>query len=195
MQQDHFRSLPNLDQLTTKFHKAALKDVTEISVSLCSLEDLYSLHIGLLEIHGVLGVLELTLRRTAGTKEAQTLDNRFVNPLRRLLEKLKIFHDLIEYTFDKSEISKGNYSINRQFDTNLKELADQKDSLWTQIEKHRMEVEDDLGLSSGTGKRGTGKISVVGESQAVRIVECSSNVFVFRVTKKDQRKVQVSLFD
>lgn len=70
----------------------------------------------------------------------------------------------------------------------LQELADRKDVLWRKIEKHRCEVEDDLGLIGG--KRSDSSSSADGGG-AVRIVECNSFGFVFRVTKKDQRVVKV----
>lgn len=190
LQQDHLRILPNLDQLTTKFHKAALKPVEEVSVASCSLEDVHSLHKGLIEVCRLTGVLELIVKQSNETNEATTLDRCFVIPLKKSLKKLNRFHDLVAYTFDKREMEKGNYLINRDFDAKLNTLAENKDHLWRAIEIHRTEVENDLKLSGGVmGKKN--KVSAMNDGQAVKIVECNSVGFVFRVTKKDQRIVQV----
>lgn len=181
LQQTHLRALPNFDQLTTKFHRASLKSISELSLSVCSLDDIFALHEGLVEVHGGLAVLELMVGRSDGSKIAETLEERFLKPLRVALDKLKRFHDLVEYTLDPSEISKGRCLINRTFDPRLQSLAETKDSTWREMEKHRAGVEDDLGLG-GKSK---------GDGQAVKLMECNSYGHVFRVTKKDQRIVQV----
>lgn len=136
-----------------------------------------------------MGVLELMEKRSIGTEEGKTLERRFMTPLKKALGKLSRFNDLIEYTFDKQELENGNFYINKAFDPRLTELAQIKDSLWRFIGQHRAEVEDDLRRCGG----GAGARRKASDSQeAVKVLDCSSFGFVFRVTKKDQRIIQVS---
>lgn len=178
---DHLRHLPPLDSLISKFHRALLHPK---ATACCSLQDVLHFHQSLAELHGVVAVLN-TLKEQESGPMFDPVQHLFLDPLLTSLKRLQRFHDLVEYTFDPEERKSGRALIHRQFDPTLAELTDKKDHYLAEIEQHRRAVEQSLPLLRPTRK--------AADPQLVKIVECSSHGFVFRVTKKDQPIVQVRL--
>ncbi|CRG98037.1 DNA mismatch repair protein MSH2, putative [Plasmodium gallinaceum] len=115
-------------------------------------------------------------------RHRKTLDNNFLNPLKNIIISFDSFLKLIELTIDLEEVENNNYLISRKFDENLEKLANEKDHIYNLIKEHKIEVESDINFLKGNKKNST--------KEDIKLVECNTNVFLFRAVKKDINYIQ-----
>eukprot|EP00922_Rhytidocystis_sp_ex-Travisia-forbesii_P038630 GHVS01057517.1.p1 GENE.GHVS01057517.1~~GHVS01057517.1.p1 ORF type:complete len:777 (+),score=122.03 GHVS01057517.1:442-2772(+) len=169
---EYLSKVPDLDKLSSALHSGG-------SSSRVSLEDLVRLYDCIVEVKLLNQVLE---EKKNGGQEAEAqwrvFEEMIARPLRDVVRGLDRFLKLVTYTIDMKEAKAGVYIISRQFDPELKKLADQRDVLREQMNNHRSKVETKL-FGSSSSRR-----------DDLRLVGCSSHGYLFRVTKKDQAMVQ-----
>ncbi|AFZ80106.1 hypothetical protein BEWA_029560 [Theileria equi strain WA] len=108
-----------------------------------------------------------------------TVHLMFTEPLLKISTMFETYLRLVEKTVDLKEAEKRNYVINRNFDPALTKLANDLDNTRNEMERLRSAIEDELVLNNYKKKGG-----------AIKIVECNTMGFLFRVSKKDQIAVQ-----
>lgn len=112
----------------------------------------------------------------------EVLDRTFLDPLKNTIMGFDSFLKLVELTIDFDEIENNNFLISRKFDDVLDKLATEKDKTMDEIKKHKAEVEDDIGQLKGSRKSGT--------KEDIKLVDCNTNLFLFRAVKKDITIIQ-----
>eukprot|EP00917_Polyrhabdina_sp_WS-2016_P012052 GHVP01026464.1.p1 GENE.GHVP01026464.1~~GHVP01026464.1.p1 ORF type:complete len:839 (+),score=157.35 GHVP01026464.1:197-2518(+) len=194
IQFEHLKRVVELDKLVLKMHKVSKNDNAVISWLasqsqevdvpssskgtskgvILTLEDLVKLYDCLIHCHGLL----VTLKAFTGL-HSEVVAKVISAPLEVILSSAEKFLDLIEHSVDLEEAKRRNYIINRKLNAEFAELADEMESKRAEIESYRDEVEDTIGL------KGTGRKSVGGETQAVKLMDFPGVGLVFRVTRKD----------
>ncbi|GAB64408.1 DNA mismatch repair enzyme [Plasmodium cynomolgi strain B] len=119
-------------------------------------------------------------------KYRNTLEKKFLMPLKEVLISLDSFVKLIELTVDFDELCNNNFLISRKFDEQLEKLASEKDQILQMIKHHRQEVEDDINYLKGVTKKNNAKNA----KEDIKLVDCNVNTFLFRAVKKDMSSIQ-----
>lgn len=143
----------------------------------CTLEDLIKIYDCVIVAKKILYCLN-----DYNGKHRQTLDRLILEPLKNTVSGFNSFLKLIELTIDFDEIENNNFLISRKFDETLDKLADQKDKTMNAIKEHKLEVEEDISQMKGSKKSGT--------KEDIRLVDCNTNLFLFRAVKKDINLIQ-----
>eukprot|EP00921_Rhytidocystis_pertsovi_P000241 GHVQ01000489.1.p1 GENE.GHVQ01000489.1~~GHVQ01000489.1.p1 ORF type:complete len:645 (+),score=121.29 GHVQ01000489.1:653-2587(+) len=121
--------------------------------------------------------------KDGGGGSVQLMEEMICRPLREVVKGFGPFLKLVEYSVDLQEAQNGNYIISREFQPALKKLAEEKDVLRSKMDSYRQELEQRLFGSLSKGRKGM-------SDEIIRLFDCSTQGFVFRVTKKDQTAVQ-----
>ncbi|CRG95778.1 DNA mismatch repair protein MSH2, putative [Plasmodium gallinaceum] len=144
-----------------------LKDVVKLYYAILDFKQIY---FSLTEIQG---------------KYKDTLNEVLINPLHEILSKFSKLLDMIEITIDLKEIEENKvYLISKSFDPELEEISNEKDALMQKIKNHKEDVERDI--FSDKCDRSYKRAN----REDIRLVDCNTNMFLFRVTKKDCNIVQ-----
>ncbi|VUZ98279.1 DNA mismatch repair protein MSH2, putative [Plasmodium vivax] len=118
-------------------------------------------------------------------KHKQTVIEMVVNPLHEILNNFSKLLDMIEMTIDLKEIEENKvYLISKNFDEELEEISNEKNALMKKIKRHKEDVERDL-FSDKCDRRYKRT-----NREDIRLVDCNTNVFLFRVSKKDSTIIQ-----
>ncbi|KAI4835746.1 DNA mismatch repair protein MSH2 [Plasmodium brasilianum] len=118
-------------------------------------------------------------------RHKETFREILVNPLHEVLNKFSKLLDMIEMTIDLKEIEENKeYLISKNFDAELEEISNEKNALIKKIKNHKEDVERDL-FSDKCDRRYKRT-----NREDIRLVDCNTNVFLFRVPKKDCALVQ-----
>ncbi|CRG98401.1 DNA mismatch repair protein MSH2, putative [Plasmodium relictum] len=181
IQSDYLRKVCDLQHIIKKFKLVTntINDKKKISrnKNWCTIEDLVKLYDCIIvskKIYYCLSDYQGRYRKT--------LENNFLNPLKNIIISFDSFLKLVELTVDFEEIENNNYIISRKFDEHLEKLANEKDHVYNLIKEHKIEVEEDINFLKGTKKIGT--------KEDIKLVECNTNVFLFRAVKKDINYIQ-----
>eukprot|EP00922_Rhytidocystis_sp_ex-Travisia-forbesii_P038632 GHVS01057520.1.p1 GENE.GHVS01057520.1~~GHVS01057520.1.p1 ORF type:complete len:791 (+),score=98.42 GHVS01057520.1:407-2779(+) len=181
---NHLMKVPDLDKLAGALHASVGGGKSRVK-----LDDLVRLYDCVVEAGCLFSMLTDKIKDNSSSRDTQmtkeesggwiVFDEMICKPLGDVVKGLDRFLKLVTYTVDMQEAKAGNFVISRQFDPTLKQLAEQRDSLRHEMEKHKTKVEQSL---FGGCRRSGG--------DDLRLVSCSSHGFLFRVTKKDQAAVQ-----
>ncbi|SBT45845.1 DNA mismatch repair protein MSH2, putative [Plasmodium ovale wallikeri] len=127
-------------------------------------------------------------------KHKETVREMLINPLHEILNKFAKLLDMIEMTIDLQEIEENKtYLISKSFDSELEQISNEKNALMKKIKNHKEDVERDL-FSDKCDRR-----YKRANREDIRLVDCNTNVFLFRVSKKDcsivqqQKKIYLSV--
>ncbi|SBS96358.1 DNA mismatch repair protein MSH2, putative [Plasmodium malariae] len=160
----------------------------------CTIEDLVKLYDSIIEskkIYYCLGEYK--------GKHRCTLERNFLTPLKDVLISLDSFLKLIELTIDLDEVQNNNFLISRKFDEELEKLANEKEEIYNLIKGHRIEVEEDINYLKGgvsSSSNSSNKRNYANNSNTttmkedIKLVECNTNIFLFRAVKKDITYIQ-----
>lgn len=173
----YLRGVPELDKLNhylkeinqnenTRLRKNSkyneemiLKDIVKLYFAILDLRQLYC---DLLDYSGI---------------HKETWKEMITHPLKDILNRFSKFLELIEATIDLEELKENReYLIQRKFDPALDKLTDEKRRIMCKIKDHKEDVEIDLFSEKSTNRRAF--------KEDVKLVDCNTNVFLFRVTKK-----------
>ncbi|CAD2093369.1 DNA mismatch repair protein MSH2, putative [Plasmodium vinckei brucechwatti] len=144
-----------------------LKDIVKLYYAILDFKQIYFL---LVSING---------------KHKETLNEILIKPLHDILNKFSRFLDMIEMTIDLKEIEENKvYLISKHFDSELEQIYNEKSALMKKIKNHKEDVEKDL-FSDKYDRRNKKAMR-----EDIRLIECNTNGFLFRVCKKDCPLVQ-----
>ncbi|CAA9990348.1 DNA mismatch repair protein MSH2, putative [Plasmodium knowlesi strain H] len=144
-----------------------LKDIVKLYYAILDFKEIY---FSLVSIQG---------------KHKQTIIEMVVNPLHEVLNNFSKLLDMIEMTIDLKEIEENKvYLISKNFDEELEQISNEKNALMKKIKRHKEEVEEDL-FSDVCDRRYKRT-----NREDIRLVDCNTNVFLFRVSKKDFSLIQ-----
>ncbi|GAW78906.1 DNA mismatch repair enzyme [Plasmodium gonderi] len=188
IQSDYLRKVSDLDVIIKKLKivNSTISDMTTKgegcksmnTKNTCTIEGLVKLYDSVL----VSKKIYYCLNDYTG-KYRNTLENKFLTPLKEILISLDSFVKLIELTVDFDELCNNHYLISRKFDENLEKLANEKDEIFHMIKEHRIEVEEDINNLKGVNKKNNSK-------EDIKLVDCNANTFLFRAVKKDISAIQ-----
>lgn len=151
------RRIPDLESMSVKLEEKR-----------ASLADLYKCYVGCREARRVAEVL--------GKMESRLIDQTFVMPLAKHLEKLDKYVELVETTLDLDAVAADNsFLVKASFDNELMDMKAKLDKLKADIEGSVGKVASSIGLD---------KKSVKLEMTAAQ------QGYVFRVTMKDERALR-----
>ncbi|GAW82959.1 DNA mismatch repair enzyme [Plasmodium gonderi] len=118
-------------------------------------------------------------------KHKETIIEMFVKPLHEILNNFSKLLDMIEMTIDLKEIEENKvYLIAKHFDEELEEISNEKNALMKKIKSHKEDVENDLFCDKYDRRYKRNN------REDIRLVDCNTNVFLFRVSKKDSSLIQ-----
>ncbi|EUD66409.1 DNA mismatch repair protein MSH2 [Plasmodium inui San Antonio 1] len=144
-----------------------LKDIVKLYYAILDFKEIY---FSLLSIKG---------------KHKETVIEMLVNPLHEILNNFSKLLDMIEMTIDLKEIEENRvYLISKKFDEELEEISNEKNALMKKIKRHKEDLEQDL-FSDKCDRRYKRM-----NREDIRLVDCNTNVFLFRVSKKDSTLIQ-----
>lgn len=180
---NYLKRIPELDKLN--HYLKEINQNNEIRVNSkyneeMILKDIVKMYYSILDFKQIY----FTLKPIQG-KNKETIDEIIINPLRDILNKFSKLLDMIEITIDLEEVQENKvYLISTSFDNELEIIANEKNALMKKIKKHKDDVEKDIFADKydRTYKRAN--------REDIRLVDCNTNVFLFRVTKKDCGLVQ-----
>uniref|UniRef100_A0A8C9GWT6 DNA mismatch repair proteins mutS family domain-containing protein n=1 Tax=Piliocolobus tephrosceles TaxID=591936 RepID=A0A8C9GWT6_9PRIM len=145
------------------------------------LKDIIKLYYSILDFKQIyFGLVSIKNRKHEGT-----LNEMFIKPLHGTLNQFAKLLSMIEMTIDFKEIEENKqYLISTNFDDELKRICNEKNGLMKKIKDHKEDVENDLFCDKYD--RRYKRIN----KEDIKIVNCNTNVFLFRVSKKDCSLVQ-----
>ncbi|KJP86169.1 hypothetical protein AK88_04220 [Plasmodium fragile] len=144
-----------------------LKDIVKLYYAILDFKEIY---FSLVSIEG---------------KYKQTLIEMIVNPLHEVLNNFSKLLDMIEMTIDLKEVEENKvYLICKNFDEELEEISNEKNVIMKKIKRHKEDVEQDL--FSDICERRYKRTN----REDIRLVDCNTSIFLFRVSKKDSTLIQ-----
>ncbi|XP_954306.1 DNA mismatch repair protein msh2, putative [Theileria annulata] len=168
IQSECLRKVQNLDQILTKFKNFDM-GIEAKSTKQPSFEDLVVLYDCIISANRL---NQFTFKRYDGI-HSHTIRELFAEPLSKISSKFESYLRLVEKTVDLKEAENRVYVFNRNFDESLKKISSKLDQIRYDIEGQRQTIQNELPYS---GKKGN----------QVKIVECNTLGFLFRIPKKDQ---------
>ncbi|VEV56717.1 DNA mismatch repair protein MSH2, putative [Plasmodium vinckei vinckei] len=155
----------------------------------CTIEDLVKLYDTVVASKNIYYALNEYKNDTHKQNTKKTLEENFIIPLESIIISLTSFLKLIELTVDFDQVIKNQFLISPNFDDNLMALSKEKEEIYKQILHHRAEVEEDINyLKRGDSKSKNTKnysSNNSGMKEDVKLIDCNTNVFLFRSVKKD----------
>ena len=103
-----------------------------------SLQDLYKCYLGAKEI--------MKLSSTLSQMQCRLIEDTFVTPLEKRLERLQKFTELVEATLDFRALADNVFAVKADFDDELLQLGNRKDEIRTEIETALSVVAKYVGL-------------------------------------------------
>ena len=103
-----------------------------------SLQDLYKCYLGAKEI--------MKLSSTLSQMQCRLIENTFVTPLEKRLERLQKFIELVEATLDFTALADNVFAVKADFDDELLQLGNRKDEIRNEIETALSVVSKYVGL-------------------------------------------------
>ncbi|KAK1443124.1 DNA mismatch repair Msh2 [Babesia gibsoni] len=178
MQAECLRKVPDLDAIVVKLRNVEGNSKLGKKQSPISFEDLVRLHDCIIAVNRL---VQFVLVPYEG-KHADTVNRMFTEPLLNIAATFETYLRLIEKTVDLKEAERRNYVLNRNFDKTLLKVGSRLDQLRDEMESLRAQIEDDIYYGSTKGRRGSN----------LKLVECNTMGFLFRVPRKDQNLLQGS---
>eukprot|EP00743_Colponemidia_sp_Colp-15_P004157 GILK01004486.1.p1 GENE.GILK01004486.1~~GILK01004486.1.p1 ORF type:complete len:812 (-),score=171.25 GILK01004486.1:123-2225(-) len=167
VQMNHLRKVPDLEKLTTKFHKVSSK--TKHNAGLQDCVKMYDFVNNLKPLVTELG--------SYNGQFAEVLEAKFGTPLQDVLRDFETLTSMIEQAVDLPRAAKHQYLINPQFSPEFAELAADKEDIEEEMQRLKDKVESELGCTKP--KKG---------GDVVKLEEHNTHGYVFRVSKKEGDK-------
>lgn len=180
LQGTFLRHVPDLDKLTSRFHRVAAETKKGSKSGYATCEDVVRLYECLLSSRVLMR--ELEAYRQGEGKGKEVISRGVAEPLQACLKDFEGFQAMVEQSIDLQEAQRGNYVISKVFDPEFGRLAAKRDEIHNALEESRARAEKAL-PDTGASKKG---------SEGVKLVQCSlaAGGWALRVVKRRQAEVQ-----
>ncbi|KAJ7598643.1 DNA mismatch repair protein [Mycena floridula] len=133
LQDEYLKMMPDLQRLCKRFQK-----------SLASLEDVVRVYQVVMQLPGMIESIEGI--QTENESYTALIDETYLQPLKKHMESLSTYSEMVEHTLDLSQLEHHRYVIKPEYDEQLQAYAEKIAEARDELDTEHAAVGDDLGM-------------------------------------------------